>query len=96
MAGAKAQELNWNTISEENWNPFLRSFFPPSCLQIVRVYPASRAYQEIVKLRYAGLVETGFINPETMDLSCMELDRDVASIILGLFKNTNRAIGSQR
>ena len=75
---------NWLTITEQDWE---RVFPPPFAVddsRIIRVYPAMKQYDEIVNLRYAGLVETGFIDPRLVPPSSMALERDTESIILAL------------
>ena len=68
---------NWLTITEQDWE---RVFPPPFAVddsRIIRVYPATTEKRyDYVYLRYAGLVETGFIDPRLAPQSSMALERN--------------------
>jgi hypothetical protein len=77
----------WNAVTENDWNVLYRSPYIDDTGKVIRVFPGTDEYAEVVRLRYDGLVETGFINPACMTMSKMELQRDRDSIILALWKD---------
>ena len=85
--------FHWGSITENEWNAVYRSPFIDSTGTVIRVFPGSREYADVVRLRYRGLTETGFIDPARMPLSAMELPRDRESIILAIRKE-RRIVGT--
>ena len=83
----------WESICETTWEPLLRRRFLGPRVQIRRVRPAGEEYAKVVRLRYRGLVESGFIDPARTDESAMRLARDQESIIVGLFRR-NRLLAT--
>ncbi len=79
-------DATWESICESTWGPFLRRRLLAPRVQIRRVRPGDRAYEEVIKLRYRGFVESGFIDPARTDESAMRLARDQDSIIVGMFR----------
>lgn len=79
--------LSWESICEQTWSPLLRRrrFLGPRML-VRRVRPGGEDYDQVVALRYRGLVESGFIDPFRTGPLAMRLSRDEESIILGLFR----------
>jgi hypothetical protein len=78
------KNLSWNTITERDWNQYLPDRFRSDDSRIVRVFPGSPLYSEVVSLRYEGLVRSGYLDPKRHDISCMRLARDSDSIIVAL------------
>jgi len=76
----------WESICETTWEPLLRKRFLGPRVQIRRVRPSDEEYATVVRLRYRGLVESGFIDPACTRESAMRLARDEESIIVGLFR----------
>lgn len=86
-AGPRAAgRLSWETITETDWAEQLaRSRFSRDH-RVRRVFADCPEYEQVVRLRYAGFVESGFLDPKTCSLESMRLPRDPHSIILGLFR----------
>ena len=82
------RELTWESISEKDWNAALRKRWrsPGQRLAIVRVRPGTPRYQSVLRLRYQGFVESGFVDPRVSDESVMRLERDRDSLIIGMFR----------
>lgn len=78
-------ETEWKTIDEGFWNRHLPRSLISGRFRIVRVRPGSAEYDHVVQLRYQGLVESGFLDPESDTPKAMALPRDGDSIILGLY-----------
>lgn len=78
--------MEWENIDERVWDPLLDYLSWSDDRPVIRrVYPGTQAYEKVIRLRYAGLTESGFVDVETMEISCMRLERDCESIILGAF-----------
>jgi hypothetical protein len=87
--GAPLQpDTAWETICETTWGPLLRRRFLGPLMQIRRVRTTDQEYDKIVRLRYQGLVESGFIDPARTGESAMRLARDTDSIVVGLFRRS--------
>ncbi|HEY9594626.1 MAG TPA: hypothetical protein VHE79_09115 [Spirochaetia bacterium] len=89
MAKTKRRRIrsaDWYSISESQWEPLIRRRFPLARLRIVRVRPGTAAYEDVVALRYAGFVESGFLDPRRDTRNAMRLPRDEDSIILALYR----------
>lgn len=81
-----AHVTTWESISETTWGPLLRGRFLGPRMQIRRVRPDEEDYGKVIRLRYDGFVESGFIDPDRTGESAMRLARDRDSIILGMFR----------
>lgn len=81
-------ETEWKTVDEGFWNPHLPRSLILGRFRIARVRPGSGEYDQVVQLRYRGLVESGFLDPESDTPEAMILPRDADSIILGLYCET--------
>jgi hypothetical protein len=55
-------------------------------LALLRVRPGTPRYESVLRLRYEGFVESGFIDPRVSDQSVMRLARDRDSVIIGMFR----------
>jgi hypothetical protein len=87
VSGGKADSIvSWDSISERIWGPLLRRRFLGPRVAIRRVRPDGEDYGKVIKLRYRGFVESGFIDPRRKGESAMRLARDKDSIILGMFR----------
>lgn len=84
----RACPADWDSICENHWGTLVRRRFPLARLRIVRVRPGTAAYEAVVALRYAGFVESGFLNPHRDTPDAMRLARDIDSIILGMFSGS--------
>jgi len=91
--GLLRDAFSWERITEDEWERVYRSPFVDDTGRVVRVFPGTKEYAEVVRLRYHGLIETGFIDPARMPLSSMELPRDRDSIILAIRKES-RIVGT--
>jgi hypothetical protein len=80
------RHVTWSSISEKEWNPALKRQLRGQRLSIVRVRPGTKRYQSVLRLRYQGFVESGFVDPRVSDESVMRLARDPDSIIIGMFR----------
>jgi hypothetical protein len=78
---------SWGSICERTWAPLLRRrrFLGPR-MQVRRIRTGDEEYAKVIRLRYKGFVESGFIDPVRTGHSSMRLARDEDSIILGLFR----------
>jgi hypothetical protein len=76
----------WESIGESTWEPLLRRRYLAPRVHIRRVRPGESGYDQVIKLRYRGFVESGFIDPSSTDESAMRLARDQDSIIVGMFR----------
>jgi hypothetical protein len=76
----------WESICETTWGSLLRRRLLSPRVEIRRVRPGDDDYASVVRLRYRGLVESGFIDSRRTDESAMRLARDADSIIVGLFR----------
>lgn len=78
--------MEWHSIDEKVWGRSLALLEDSDLAKTVtRVYPGTRRYDAVVRLRYQGLAETGFIDTATMKPDCMRLARDFDSVILAAF-----------
>ncbi len=82
----RRRPLEWATITERDWKPHLGRLFPWLKHGIRRVSPGTAEYEQVVDLRYAGFVESGFLDASKTGREAMRLARDFDSIILGLFR----------
>lgn len=80
------RDVTWESISEKDWNRALRKRWQGNRFSIVRVRPGTQRYESVVRLRYQGFVESGFVDPGMSDESVMRLPRDDNSIIIGMFR----------
>lgn len=82
-----ANTITWDSISEDFWGPYVSHILTIPSSEIRRVRPEeTAAYREIASLRFKGLVESKFLDPEKNRPEDMMLDRDSDSIILGLYR----------
>ncbi len=79
--------FTWHTITEDEWDAVYQSPFLDRAGKIIRVFPGTREYADVVRLRHQGLIETGFVDPASMPVTSMELPRDRDSIILALWRD---------
>jgi hypothetical protein len=79
-------DVTWDSISEKDWNPALRKRLRGQRLKLVRVRPGTPRYESVVRLRYEGFIESGFVDPTASDESVMRLARDPDSVIIGMFR----------
>jgi hypothetical protein len=81
------KDYTWNTIDESFWQSLIVELTPFNIEKygsIIRIREDGMFYENVVKLRYEGLVESGFIKAtEWSDYNQMRLERDRESIILG-------------
>jgi hypothetical protein len=80
------RHVTWESISERDWNPALRRLWRGKRLRILRVRPGTPRYESVLRLRYQGFVECGFVDPRVSDESLMRLARDPDSVIIGMFR----------
>jgi hypothetical protein len=80
------KDVTWESISEKDWNPVWRKRWRGPRLSIVRVRPGTPRYESVLRLRYQGFVESGFVDPRISDESVMRLARDQDSVIIGMFR----------
>ena len=82
------RDVTWESISEKDWNPALRRRMGLGGrrLSIVRVRPGTLRYDSVLRLRYQGFVESGFVDQRESDVLVMRLPRDEDSIIIGMFR----------
>jgi hypothetical protein len=82
------RRVTWESISERDWNPAVRRRMGlrGQRLAIVRVRPGTARYRSVLRLRYQGFVESGFVDQRVSDESVMQLPRDPDSIIIGMFR----------
>ncbi|MCF7937232.1 MAG: hypothetical protein K9L68_01395 [Spirochaetales bacterium] len=83
MKQTTPKHLSWNNIDETVWKPHINRVIKNRNLSFVRVKPGMPEYEEIIDLRFRGLVESGFLNAETDSPDSMRLQRDEHSIIVG-------------
>jgi hypothetical protein len=82
-----ATKISWETISEEFWGPYVNQILTIPTNEIRRVRPEeTEAYRDIAALRFKGLVESNFLDPEKNRPEEMMLNRDSDSIILALYR----------
>lgn len=82
-----AARITWDTVTEEFWGPHVSQILTIPTNDIRRIRPThTDAYREIAALRFKGLVESGFLDPERNSREEMMLARDPDSIILGLYR----------
>ncbi len=62
-------------------------------MSVKRVYPLTEDYKKVVQLRFAGLVESGFLDLYMNRPEEMILERDTDSVILGLYDD-DKILGS--
>ncbi len=86
-ATAKDSSASWDYVCEEDWQGHLHSLDHPTAESVRRVFPGTSAYQQVVDLRYQGLVESGFLDPRVATPEHMALPRDSESVIIGLFED---------
>ncbi|PIE98015.1 MAG: hypothetical protein CR988_05170 [Treponema sp.] len=80
-------DVNWYNIDEKFWNSHYKKMVRvDQTMSVKRVYPLTDDYKKVVQLRYAGLVESGFLDMYKDRPESMILERDTDSVILGLYE----------
>lgn len=74
----------WDSIDEKYWEHYLPKYFHHENFRIIRVHKNSQYYDDVIKLRFQGMLESGYINKNCLDHKTMELERDQDSIILAM------------
>lgn len=74
----------WESIDENYWEHYLPTDFCHKEFRIIRVRIDSSYYDDVVKLRFQGMLESGYINKSSLNHKTMELERDQDSVILAM------------
>lgn len=78
---------HWHGVDERFWSALLPSAVADPGVRMIRVWPGTPEYEQVVRLRYDGLVESGFLDGRRDKVEAMALDRDEDAIILGRFRD---------
>jgi hypothetical protein len=73
----KRRNHTWETISERDWRPYIRTGLTAISVRIRRIRIGTPEYDQVVRLRYLGFAESGFIDPMAVDETSMRLERDM-------------------
>jgi hypothetical protein len=89
ISGSATDEspASWETVCEDDWQGYLHPSDRLTEGSVRRIYPDTSAYQQVIDLRYHGLVESGFLDPRQARRESMALERDSDSVIIGLFED---------